>query len=58
MRKQYTKPITEIISVNSQYVMTSNSEPEVTYNIGAKENTFEWNNEGLWEDEDDENEDD
>ena len=59
--KKYIKPITEIIVINEACaVLTNNSEPEVTENIGAKENNimFDWDNEegnedlfsSLWED--------
>lgn len=63
MKKFYIKPITEFTNVIENYgIMESNSEPEITYNIGAKENPwfdFDWddNNEfgDLWSE--DENED-
>ena len=59
--KKYIKPITEIIVINEACaVLMSNSEPESTENIGAKENNImfdldddEWNDDlfsSLWED--------
>ena len=59
--KKYIKPITEIIVINETCAgLTGNSEPEVTENIGAKENNimFDWDNDecnddlfsSLWED--------
>ena len=57
MKTRYVKPITEIIKVNINRIMMSNSEPEVTYNIGANSSTFDeedndkpTNNGLLWDD--------
>ena len=56
MKKKYVKPILEIIRVDNQRLMVSNSEPEVTYNIGANSHSFdvedddnESDSNGLWE---------
>lgn len=56
MKKLYIKPQLEIIKIVNQRIMMSNSEPEVTYNIGANSVNFETeeenkpNNNGLWDD--------
>ena len=41
MKKIYIKPTTEIIYIANQCIMMSNSEPEVTYNIGANSYGFD-----------------
>lgn len=42
MKKIYNKPTTEINGLTEIYgIMTANSEPELTENIGAKENDFD-----------------
>lgn len=57
MKKIYIKPTTEIIYIANQCIMMSNSEPEVTYNIGANSYGFDTeendegtdkNDSGLW----------
>lgn len=59
--KKYIKPSTMVIVVdNCEKVMMSNSEPELSGNIGAKENDimFDWDEDvfaDLWEEEDNEN---
>ena len=48
MKTKYIKPITEIISLSEQkYIMMSNSEIEVTENMGAKENNFDWDDDDI-----------
>ena len=42
MKSKYIKPISEPIEIyHFENIMMANSEPEVTENIGAKEMTFE-----------------
>lgn len=60
MKKKYVKPCLEVIKVINQRIMMSNSEPEVTYNIGANSHSFDVEddddlnqNNGLWNDEND-----
>ena len=58
--KKYIKPITEIIVINEACaVLMSNSEPEVTENIGAKENNmmFDWDEDIFSEESEEENND-
>lgn len=56
MKAKYIKPSIEIIKVKINRIMMSNSEPEVTYNIGANSTTFDTDeenkptNNGLWGD--------
>lgn len=46
MKKIYNKPTTEITNLVERYgIMMANSEPESTENIGAKENTFDFEDE-------------
>lgn len=57
--KQYIKPYIEIIAIEKSKLM-DNSEPQVSGNIGAKENDmfFDWDNDefaDLWEEEEKEN---
>ena len=55
MKKVYKKPIIEIITCDVK-CLNSNSEPEETENIGAKENTLiaedemKYDENWLWED--------
>ena len=46
-KKNYVKPITEVLKCEFGRTLLSNSdtEPEVTENIGAKENTFDFEDE-------------
>lgn len=57
MKKIYIKPNIEIIEIKINRIMMSNSEPEVTYNIGANSYSFDTeddeednnkNTNGLW----------
>lgn len=64
MKRIYNKPMIEITNLVERYgIMRNNSEPEVTENIGAKENNFDidWDNinnfGNLWEDDTDIEED-
>ena len=57
--KQYIKPYIEIIAIEKSKLM-DNSEPQVSGNIGPKENDmfFDWDNDefaDLWEEEEKEN---
>ena len=58
--KKYVKPYIEIISIEKSRLMNGSKEPEVTGNIGAKENDmfFDWDEDefaDLWEEEEKEN---
>ena len=58
--KKYVKPYIEIISIEKSRLMNGSKEPEVTRNIGAKENDmfFDWDEDefaDLWEEEEKEN---
>ena len=54
MKTKYIKPSIEVIMMKtSKRIMMSNSEPEVTYNIGANSSVFDTDDENeniLWGD--------